>query len=525
MSLRILFFICFIGNICFAQDTKFAMSAPLDFKDAGTRNSVLCMKNGNTLLFHTELDKKLVVKVFDNTHKEVASQKVKNNNINFGARDYAILALYDINDEAVLFVDRDINSKHTLVRIRFNSHTGEVVDETIVGESKSENRRMRFYLVKHIEDENYEVLFCADKNHPRETDMFIVFFDNHHQSIKEIQLPVERKKFDRIEVVSAKSRPQGVFVTLSLMQTKEYGLDGSDGPISERSSKNDHYLQFYYIPFDTKQLRTTMVEMSSGVFPKFAYFTHNSFAQSLNLLVHSQAEIRMNGYTGNVRRTLFFKLNEQDFSSIGLMEMRNLHANAYLQTHTDTSRIFNGIPLYSYTDDNGLTTIVSEAESHFASRERINEYYNDRYAQNMGITQIDDDGNEIWGTVLPLAQYFNSYRSLPVYGWQMMYASVMRKGKEFYIAYNDYNKNFSNTIEKPGDTVYNFNLTNACYYKLGKKKEVTKHYLFGEPGPDEYKTSFMYGAGYDEPHGVFASLMQYRKGDEVSFRMAWGQLE
>ena len=424
-----------------------------------------------------------------------------------------------------MFVDRDLNSRHTLVRIRFNAHTGMIADESVVGESKSENRRMKFYLVKHIEDENYEVLFCADKNHPRETDMFIVFFDNHHQSIKEIQLPVERTRFDRIEVVSARSRPQGVFVTLSLMNTKVYGVNGSDGPVTERSSSNEHFLQFYYIPFDTKELKTTMVDMSTGVFPKLAYFTYNSFAQALNLLVHSNAEVQLGSYSGNIKRTLFFKINEHDFSSIGLMEMQNQHANAYLQSHTDTSRIYTGVPLYSYTDDNGLTTIVSEAENHFESRERINEYYSDMYAQNLGITQIDDDGNEIWGTVMPLSQYYNAYRALPVYGRQMMSVKVMRKGKEFFIAYNDYNKNLNNTIEKPGDTVYNFNITNTFYYKLDKKKEITKHYLFGVPTPDEYKTSFVHGAGYDEVRGVFASLIQYRKGDETSFRMAWSELE
>jgi hypothetical protein len=509
----------------YAQQESHNISDPLDFKEAGIRNTVLCMKNGNTLLFHIELDKKLVLKVFDNTHKEIASVKESSRYVNFGSKDYSFLAVYDINDEAVLFVDRDMNSRHTLVRIRFNSHTGAIVDESIVGESKNENRRMRFYLVKHIEDENYEVLFCADNSHPRETDMFIVFFDNHHQSIKEIQLPVDRTKFDGIEVVSAKSRPNGVFVTLSLIKTKIYGVDGSSGPVSERSSNNDHFMQFYYIPFDTKILKTTMVEMSTGVFPKLAYFTYNSFAQSLNLLVHSHAEVKLGSYTGNVKRTLFFKIAEHDLSSIGLMEMRNLHATAYLQAHTDTNRIFNGIPLYTYTDDNGLTTIVSETENHFESRERINDYYSDQYAQNIGITQIDDDGNEIWGTALPLAQFYNSYRSLPIYGRQMMSVRVMRKDKDFYIAYNDYDKNFTNSIEKPGDTVYNFNLTNACYYKLDKKKELTKHYLFGESAADEYKTSFIHGSGYDELRGVFASMIQYRKGDEISFRMAWSRFE
>src|ERR1700743_209686 len=58
----------------YAQEKKYDISAPTDISRTGY-NKVLCMKNGNTMLFHLELGKPMVVKVFDSLHKEVASQK------------------------------------------------------------------------------------------------------------------------------------------------------------------------------------------------------------------------------------------------------------------------------------------------------------------------------------------------------------------------------------------------------------------------------------------------------------------
>jgi hypothetical protein len=97
--------------------------------------------------------------------------------------------------------------------------------------------------------------------------------------------------------------------------------------------------------------------------------------------------------------------------------------------------------------------------------------------------------------------------------------------KNFYIIYNDNNNNFNNSIEHPGDTVYDYNITNACYYKMNRKKEITKNYLYGQPGADEYKCSFIEGADFDEQRGTYVSLVQYKKGSDISLRMAWSKLE
>lgn len=512
---------CIISFACHGQDWH--LSEPLDIKDPG-RNKVLYMKNGNTLLFHFEKDKHLLVKVFDSAHKEIASRKDKHKMFKFNI-PYDVKVLWDINDEAVLFIDQEMNSKHCLLRFRYDSHTGRLVDESLVGESKSLNRKLEFYPIKHKDDENYAILFCMDKSHRRMSDIFVVFFDNKHQSVKEVQLPVNRKKYNDLDIVSAEWQPNGVLITASLIKTLVYALGGSKDPISDRSSTDDHFLQLYYIPLDSKELKTAIVPLSTGVFPHSGFYTYNSFAQSLNYLLFSSREVGMANYEGTVRRTLFFKIDEQDPNSVGLNGINYTLANAYLQQQKHTGNLYSGSPLAMYTDDNGLTTIFSQTHSKTLQRERMDSYTYDVYLTNIGITQVDDNGNELWGIILPFAQYFSSYRSSPAYADDLCSVLSTRKDRNFYMVFNDYDKNFSSNIARSHDTVYNLAATNACYYKMDKKKEVSKHYLFGKPKADEYKTCFMRGSYYDERTGTFASLVQCKQGKDVSFRMGWSKLE
>ncbi|MCD6012325.1 MAG: hypothetical protein K0Q79_2187 [Flavipsychrobacter sp.] len=521
MKSALLILACIISLACQGQDWH--LGQPLDIKDPG-RNKILYMKNGNTLLFHFEKDKTLLVKVFDSTHKEIASRKDKHKMLNFNM-PFDVKVLWDINDEAVLFVDQEMNSKHCLLRFRYDPHTGRLVDESLVGESQSLNKKLEFYPIKHKDDENYAILFCMDKSHRRMSDIFVVFFDNKHQSVKEVQLPVDRKKYDDLDIVSAQWQPKGVLITASLIKTQVYALGGSKDPINERSSTDDHFLQLYYIPVDSKELKCAIVPLSTGVFPNSGFYTYNPFAQSLNFLLLSSREVGYQNYEGTVRRTLFFKIDEQDISSVGVNGINHVMANAYLQRQTDTNRLYSGSPFAMFTNDNGLTTIFSQTRSKSLQRERIEGYSYDAYVTNICITQVDDNGNELWGILLPFAQYYSSYRSFPAYARYLINVLPARKGKNFYMVFNDYDKNLSSSIASHHDTVYNLGATNACYYKMDRKKEISKHYLFGEPMAAEYKTCFMSGCCYDERTGTFASLVQYRKGKNISFCMGWSKFD
>ncbi len=208
--------------------------------------------------------------------------------------------------------------------------------------------------------------------------------------------------------------------------------------------------------------------------------------------------------------------------------------------------LFDGLPLKVYTNENGLSTMISSSYNRLSIPETRNKINHNTYLGNIGITQFDDDGKEIWGTVLPFSQYFMSYHhyylpnqlfmkwqeqivfgDLPeqVYERQFFSLNTYNRDKNIYIVYNDINKNFNNTIEHPGDTVFSYGSTNACYYKMNRKKEITKSYIFGEPVADEYMASFVEGADFDEQRGVYASLVQKNKNRKMTLCMGWSKLE
>ena len=112
-----------------------------------------------------------------------------------------------------------------------------------------------------------------------------------------------------------------------------------------------------------------------------------------------------------------------------------------------------------------------------------------------------------------------------VYDRQFHSYNTYVRNRNIYIIFNDYNQNLNNTLEKPGDTVFDFALTNTFCYKINRKKEITKTYLFGTPRYKEYKSSFIESAALDEQRGIYATLVQYKKGTNTDLRMAWATLD
>ena len=109
------------------QTTSWNKTTTIDLPETGW-NKVLCMKNGNTLLFHFEVAKSVHVFVFDSGCKQVAELKHPCGKLDINNFKTSLFkGLYDINDEAVLFIEQEHNSWRELVRLRFNSRDGGLI--------------------------------------------------------------------------------------------------------------------------------------------------------------------------------------------------------------------------------------------------------------------------------------------------------------------------------------------------------------------------------------------------------------
>ncbi len=538
----IFLFSYFIG---IAQN-KYDVSAPINLPRTGV-NKVLSMKNGNTMLFHFEPTKDISVVIFDSLHKEIANTKVSTRILDlYIIADAEFKGMYEINGEGVLFFDQAHLGKHRLIRVSINAQNGVLTDEKLVAESPSANKRTLFFVMKDKSDDGYAILFSTDIPQFRDCKVSLIYYSYKHEQLKEIPIDVARKKYDYMYIVHAESQSNGISISLCLSSLLE---NGTAHGVFSAAPVYEHYLAMYYIPKNSQSLMSTGAKLLNDTHPLYTNYSYNPFAQSLNLLVLSYYEVAyQNGLQwlpGALLQHIFFKVDENNMG-VSYKWIRNKSASDLLKQKGDTSAFYEGIPLTVFTNENGLSTMVSESFSKYSEPEtyaRNNKY---TYLGHIGITQFDDDGNELWGTVLPMKQRYISHRNYyPAYElskkWQsqMLFADLPEAvyerqfvsinsychDKNYYIIFNDDNKNFNNSIEKPGDTVYTFENTNACYYKMNRKKEITKQYVFGEPASGEYKCSFAEGADFDEKRGVYVSLVQYKKGEDVSLRMAWSHLD
>lgn len=564
----------FCAVACSAQEARDTMSPPLDLPQTGW-NKVLCMKNGGTMLFHFEPENALTVIVFDSTHKKVSTREHLCKVLDLAALRMSVFkGLYDIGGEAVLFISQQHLGHDQLVRVRFEGKKGNLVEEKVMGESQGISRPTFFFVIKNKDQDTYSILFCNEYAQYKQSRIYLATYNSRHEQIAEVPIEVDRKKYDYLDLIGAEWQPNGVMITMVLSTLKINGTPSHEGAADAIPDVYDHYLAMYYIPSGSTRAKSTLIDVSTDVFPYYSLYSYNPFAQSLNMYVFSYIDAtQRNGIElipTAITKRLFFKIDEDGLSPHFAWITDNM-ANIYLQQHTDSSKYFSGLPVKMFTNANGLSTVISESYSRYtydqygrgavapyithsarSSYRFVNNQQHQRsrvfetYLGNIGITQFDDDGKEIWGMVLPRFQYFKSYQRYcfpfefskrwqdqlmfgdwppEVYTRQFLSFNTYNRGKDFYIILNDYDENINNSLSNRGDTVYSFERANTYCYKINSKKEVSRYNLFGTLKRNEFRASFIEGADYDDKTGVYATLLQVNRYNAITLRMAWHHLE
>jgi hypothetical protein len=540
---------CLFGR-SIAQTAHYDISTPLDIQTVGW-NKVLCLKNGGAMLVHMEPSRPMMVKIFDSTHKEIAGKSIVTRYLDLNRHQEEVYkGMYEINGEGVLFVEQEKMSKHRLLRLRISEKDGSILEEKVIHQSAGQSKRTRYYVLKTKADDHYEIFYCLDQMQYKESKLNMVYYNNRHEAIREVQLKLDRKQYDQLELLGAEEQESGIFVTFSL-QSLQTNSSRHFGDNASALAVFTHDLHFFYIPTNATEAKLKVVEVGTDAFPYFATYTHNKFANTLNLLVYSYRaytyKYGLDFQQGALMSSLFFNFDE---TNMGLKYtwLKNTNATAYTKrTGKDTAAPFRGVPVKMHTNENGLTTVVYQNYTTYRDQETSARslVYN-TYFGHIAITQIDDDGNEIWGTSLPLSQYHKSYQhyyypdelsnrwqdqymfaDLPAAVYQRQFVSLNTyfADKNIYLVFNDLNKNSNATIEKPGDTVYDFTNSNVCYYKMTRKKEIIRSYLFGTPVPNEYASSLIEGADFDYKRGLYVTLLQCHKNGKNTMNMGWSRLE
>jgi len=545
------------------QDTKFAFSEPVDIKETGW-NKVLCMKNGNTLLLHFENTKPVVLYVFDSLHKQIAAKSYPCNVFDINKlKETVFQGLFEINNEAVLFMNQELQSKHCLIRLRFSGTDGAMTEEKMIATSPAMITPTDFIVVHSKDKEEYSIVYCTDNNSFKKCDLHVVFYGNKHEQVKDLPVEVDRKTYDDLYVVGAQERNNEICITLGMTFRETNGTFNTMGNVTTEIIHS--YFQALFVSKDRGNATgTQIIDLSTTVIPASTEYTYNPFANAYNIFMLSYKPIRYrNGLEWQPAAkvsNLFLKFDAGDLR-ISSSWLKNSMVNDYLHRNIDTGSNFLGIPLFASTNDNGLTTMIQESYSMWKDvnpsytsmlPNRLNNTTSsnmgmmDSYLGDLAITQYDDDGKEIWGIVLPKMHCYYSHHTfyninllpqknqsqrifddLPdeVYNRQFFTVNTYSRNRNFYMLFNDYNSNFNNTIKNPGDTVYSYESTNACYFKMDRKKEISKKHLFGEPAAGEFISCFTEGADFIEKTGMYAALVRSKKGETITLRMAWAWLD
>ncbi len=541
-----IFLFCFCCFTSFSQTTN-EISDPVNIPDVGW-NKVVMIRNGNTLLFHFELRKQILIKVFDKGRKEIASLSYSTRKINVNMLDESFIrGVYDINGEAVVFIEQDVDNRMSLVRMRVDAVSGKVIDEVVVLQSESFTNKTTFHLIKRPASDSYAV-FCFRYNiimHP-ESKNELVEYNEKHEAYKTIPIPIKNKDFKYLDFLGAEFDNAGGLCISLYLSNVEITSTHAPNVYDNSPTLYNKYLLFCYLPQNASELLTKMIQVSNEVYPSYVLNSYNPFAKSINILIlDAKPGYYKYGLQTNFiidRHPLFIAFNPADSG------MRNSWINFNKVNErlrqADSNRYFNGIPVKMFTNENGLTTIVSEAYSRGVTVFR-NPY---TFCGNITITQLDDDGNELWGTALPKAQSVSenlfppdiTYRgeskelfrvahlfqhSKQQYVDQFMSIDCHSSKNNIYFFFNDYASNFNNSLERPGDTVSKYELTDAFYYTIDKKREIKKNYLFGPSPANESRSVFLESADFDEKTNTYAALMFHRKGERYSMQMAWCHID
>jgi len=532
MRIPILSILLFTAFLCRSQVPEYKMSQPVNIPTEGW-NKTLLMSNGNIMLFHFERRKEILVKIFDSTGKEIASSHEYCGLID--ARELercAVKGLYNIGSDAVLFLSQVIDNKDVLVRIRYSAKSGKLLSESVAVNSKSFENNTKTTVLKNRNDSGYAIVCFRNVDKIPGEKIQVVRFTGKDDTLNISDINIPEGEFKYITFTDANIDDRdNISVGLALTNVKTYGT-------STLSSDLDKYFAFCYLPSGSTNFLTTKMPIPQRLNPYYTAIAYNAFTGNINcLFVNSLAESIRNG----IERKLvagsipcFSVLDGSNLSLLAQQVLENKKAKEANDGEMDTNMKFKRPPLKMFTNEYGLTTIISEEQKQLAKPQDPGTSLG-----NICITQLNDNGEEMWGTVLRKRQLLEAYYSpigivkrhernnslffgAPYAEYQLQFSSLysFEKKGTFYILFNDSKSNFNKATTSTIDSVYDFSYTNAVYYTVDKKRMIAESYLFGTPADDESNACLIESADYKTKEGLFSCLVLRRKGKALTQHIA-----
>lgn len=494
------------------SDPSSFISSPIDISTEGW-NKVLQMQNGNTLLFHFELRKSTVVKVFNKDHKEIASVKPDFKLVDMRQIDNASFeGLFDVGGEATLFISQQVDNVKTLVRLRFNSTTGALINEDRVVRSASLVKETQTKVLKSANEEGYHIACFTYKEPDTSAIIKLMNFSGKNEEVNDIPYEIPTRGFDFTTLVGSEIDRTGNILIVSCL-----------AKIIQYPELMDRTLVINYLPKDAVNFTTNKVQLSDRIALSSVAFSVNPFAGNINWIVNKEWVTKYGDKNIKEQMESMFIIPE----SITAMKERSLAhdtANkAIASMKNDTSERYWGNVKSVYTNNLGKTTVFFEDRDNITDQQRRQ---NPRTvcAGDICMAEYDDNGKEISSMLIPKANYYAPVIYPPVaFGtvseWELYSSLFVNNKKSHYIVYNESPENYSiapGSLTKP---IFSYDNTDATFYHIGKDFITKQNFIL--PENNCHHQLYIGSTCYDEKNNSIAGLIKQNKAGQKSLHLLW----
>ncbi|WP_349318298.1 hypothetical protein [Chitinophaga sp. MM2321] len=562
--------------LLFAQSPKVERSKPFDEPEFGA-SRLLMLKNGNTLFFNFTRKEGINVVVYDKKHHAKPTAHILGKEWSPRLMDDSYLkGLYEINGNAVIFLEQAERHKPSLFRLIVDGKTGKLLKEEKIAELPKVSMGAAygmffkalsipdFYVRKDPQSDYYAVGVFNSLSHDRDERIEVIHYNPDHSELNRAyyESPEGTYKYLRFLDMYV-NRDEFVFITNYAYNTRSSG--GKDARVLiSRLLKGTKTFEYNFLDY-TDDYRDVEVAMKYDSLRKKLYMLSSVSSKSVKqdyTMTRSGINSSKNGTLG----VAFNNTGEYLSLQMAIVDPAALQVtNKYFIDHPDLStyareHLKYKKPYYGVIQDFRLNPDTSVTLMY----EELKIIYNKSSSYktgaggtaggltsirtrlgDIGVDRIDPAGKEIASYAVAKSQEAETQLDLlhinrrPMANWtyrKKTFWSNNRSDISSYfsydyfnvdnkemVIYNDYVRNIEDEDENyrgKKKLRYISDANTVCAIYDGTK--VNKTYLFGDPG-DENESRFcaLEMNTRSEDGKSFATMMIERKGKNKNAYIVW----
>lgn len=508
-------------------------------------NKVLLMKNGTTFYFHFAKKQGIEINVYDKSRKLTATQEISSEMWDTRRmRKIMVVGLYEIRNEAVLFVVETEGRTPTLYRMRFNGTTGALVKEDELGSSAkskaivmmsahtaTNSNPNTIFVEKDPESDCYAAIFFNGFSKDPDEKIRVIHYDGSHNKINAVTYDSPDDNFKYLRYIGAVVDGDKRLFLASYGASNSRGGDGRVFVSSLKAGDKAFVNKALSFTEDFKDTKSIML--------------YNHGTNSIQLLTMSFVRGGVTFFGGGTKAKYMSFMSYIDPETLDLKSVKSIAGekiNEYAHTALNTDLNYTGLPQNMIINKDNSTTILSEElkqeiVTYYTSTGAVSHTTESTYMGGIGVNELTAEGNEKSGYWIRKMQkagglYDPLYISDRTKGrWTFVNGNAehnsylsydyINTDKNRYIIFNDDDRNFDQEEEdKKRKVVVKIGKLNTICYSLNSAT-VNKFFLFGEPGDKQSSSLHIDASDYDKNTNTYSTIMVERDGRDRSARLVW----